>query len=549
VASKTINTILNLKDNFSKTIDKTTNNTKQFQRQIKQAENQAKRMRKSISGAFGGVALKIGGTIAALGIAKFAKDSLMLASNLNEVQNVVDTTFGSMTSKINNFAKGAGKQFGMSELQAKQFSGTLGAMMKSAGISGNKLADMSTGLAGLAGDFASFYNLDPEEAFEKIKSAMVGQTEPMLALGINMNVASMEAYALQKGIKKSWKEMSEAEKQTLRYNYMLEKSKDAQGDYTKTNTGFANSLRTMIIKVKDMGAKVMAYAIPPLEKLFAKWIAFMDGVNIDEIMTRVIALGKQGFEYLSNAISWVKDNMNWLIPVASGLLGTFIAFQVVTKVVAVFTALKKITQTMTIMQWLLNASMLANPMMQIALGIGALIAIGVLLWKNWDTIKVKALALWEGIKVAFAPVADFFAGLWNGVKDGFRGLINFVIKGANMWIKGLLTPFNLLIKAANLIPGIKIPEIGFKIPELPAFATGTQYFKGGAARINERGGEIVDLPNGSRVIPADKSKKMMNGKGVTVNVTIQGNVIGNEEYADYVGNRIATRLNLVLANM
>jgi hypothetical protein len=550
VASKTINTILNLKDNFSKTIDKTTNNTKQFQRQIKQAENQAKRMRKSISGAFGGVALKIGGTIAALGIAKFAKDSLMLASNLNEVQNVVDTTFGTMTSKINDFAKGAGKQFGMSELQAKQFSGTLGAMMKSSGISGNKLADMSTGLAGLAGDFASFYNLDPAEAFEKIKSAMVGQTEPMLGLGINMNVASMEAYALQKGIKKSWKEMSEAEKQTLRYNYLLEKSKDAQGDYTKTNTGFANSLRTLTIKIKDMGAKVMAYAIPPLEKLFAKWLAFMDGVNIDEIMKKVINLGKTGFEYLSNSISWVKDNMNWLMPVASGLLGTFIAFQVVTKVAAAFEALNKITQTTTIMQWLLNASMLANPMMQVALGIGALIAIGVLLWKNWDTIKVKALSLWEGIKTAFAPMGDFFAGLWAGVKNGFRGLINFVIKGANMWIKGLLTPFNLLIKAANLIPGIKIPEIGFKIPELPSFATGTQYFKGGAARINERGGEIVDLPNGSRVIPADKSKKILSKSGGNIfNFYFNGNV-GTEEFFNQAGEFIAKRVVTVLeANM
>jgi len=549
MASKSINTILNLRDNFSKTIDKTTKNTKQFQRQIKQAENQAVKMRKSISGAFSGVALKVGGVLAGLGIATFAKDSLMLASDLKEIQNVVDTTFTNMSSKINTFAKSAGKQFGMSELQAKQFSGTLGAMMKSSGITGDKLTEMSTGLAGLAGDFASFYNLDPTESFEKIKSAMVGQTEPMLALGINMNVASMEAYALSKGIRKSWKNMSEAEKQTLRYNYLLEKSKDAQGDYAKTNTGFANSFRTLKIKIQDVGAKIMSYAIPSFEKLFGKVNQLLDDFDVDAFMTKLIDLGKQGFDKLSEAIAWVRDNINWLLPVASGLLGTFIAFQVVTKIAAAFAALQKITQTMTLIQWLLNTSMLACPLTWIAIGIGALIALGVLLYKNWDTVKAKASQLWEGIKSAFAPVAEFFAGIWENVKIGFRNLVNFIIQGLNSWLNFMLTPLNLLIKGTNLIPGVDIPELSLKIPEIPAFATGTQYFKGGLAQVNERGGEIVDLPNGSRVIPSDKSNDLLKNNGVNVYVTIQGNVIGNEEYANYIGNKIATKVNLALANM
>ena len=129
----------------------------------------------SVGGIF-----KAGASLAgAYGIAKFAKDSVMLASNLIEVQNVVDTTFGSASKQIDTFSKGAATKFGLSELQAKQFSSTLGAMAKSSGISGQQLTDMSTGLAGLTGDMASFYNLDPAETFEKLKSGIAGEVKKL----------------------------------------------------------------------------------------------------------------------------------------------------------------------------------------------------------------------------------------------------------------------------------------------------------------------------------------------------------------------------------
>ena len=645
MASKSINTILNLRDNFSKTINKTTSKTQQFQRRVKQAENQVNRMKSGISGAFGGVALKIGGALAGLGIATFAKDSLMLASNLKEVQNVVDTTFGKMSKNVNSFAIKAAKQFGMSELQAKQFSGTLGAMMKSSGISGNQLTKMSTNLAGLAGDFASFYNLEPAEAFEKIKAAMVGSTEPMLSLGINMSVASMSAYALSKGIKKSWEKMSEAEKQTLRYNYLLEKSKDAQGDYAKTHTGFANGLRTVQIRIKDVGAKIMSYAIPSFEKLWAVMIKFIDGLNVDAFMNKLIALGKTGFDKLTKAVSWLKNNMDWLIPVVGGLLSTFVAFSIITKVVSMFMALKKAVQAFTTVQALLNTTMLANPIFWIAIAIGALVGIFIyaykhcekfrngvnslfakfvefgkslmsyiqpilnqistyftttilpilvkvgallkMLWDNFlkpianfmitvwvaefqiafETVKnvvkifVDTIGQWVGGVIrTFSGIVDFLTGVftgdwemaWNGIKDIFGGIwdsltalikfpINMAIEGINTLIRG----FNKL--ASFNLPGIG--TIGIQIPEIPKFALGTQYFKGGLAQTDERGGEIKEYPNGTKIIPADKSKKIIkNMGGHTFNFYFNGNV-GTEEFFEEAGGFIVRKVQVALANM
>lgn len=169
------------------------------------------------------------------GIFDFGKDAVKLGSDITEVENVVDTAFGSMAGHAYAFASTAKEQFGLSELAAKQYSGTMMAMLKSSGVMQTQAAKMSTTLAGLAGDIASFYNLETDEAFYKLRSAISGETEPMKALGVNMNIVNLEAFAMSRGITKAYKDMTLAEQATLRYNYILAKTTDAQGDFAKTS--------------------------------------------------------------------------------------------------------------------------------------------------------------------------------------------------------------------------------------------------------------------------------------------------------------------------
>ena len=84
--------------------------------------------------------------------------------------------------------------------------------------------------------------------------------------------------------------------------------------------------------------------------------------------------------------------------------------------------------------------------------------------------------------------------------------------------------------------------------KLRGHALGTPYFSGGLTRINERGGEIVDLPSGTRIIPHDVSRRMAGGPSITVNVTVQGNVVGNTAFADQLGQIIAQRVLRAAAN-
>jgi len=219
-------------------------------------------MNKVVDGLNKGINIVAGAAVVSLGL--LAKKGLDLASDLTEVQNVVDTSFGAEgAGKVNAWANSALKAFGLSELQAKKFSGTMGAMLKSSGLAGDGMVAMATDLSALAGDFASFYNLDAQEAFDKIRSGISGETEPLKQLGINMSVANLEAFALTQGIKKRWAAMKQGEQIELRYAYLMQASADAQGDFAKTlATSYANQKRVLATNIEQVAARAMKSALP-----------------------------------------------------------------------------------------------------------------------------------------------------------------------------------------------------------------------------------------------------------------------------------------------
>ena len=210
-------------------------------------------------------------------IVEIGQKGIQLASDLEEVQNVVDVTFGEGAAKIEEFANSASSSFGLTELQAKQFTGTIGAMVKSMGLTEQEALDMSTSLVGLTGDMASFYNLDHQTAFDKIRSGIAGETEPLKALGINMSVTNLEAYALSKGIKTAYDQMSEAEKVSLRYGYIMQQTTDAQGDFVRTQDSYANQVRVLQNNLDTLAANVGSLLIPALTSA-GGWVnSFFEG--------------------------------------------------------------------------------------------------------------------------------------------------------------------------------------------------------------------------------------------------------------------------------
>ena len=297
-------------------------NKKGFKKDIDGLGNYAQ---KSIGNSFKGLGKILGVTFGAAAFGAFAKQCIEIGSNVTEVQNVVDVTFGAMSDRINQFAVDAATGFGLSELAAKQYTGTMGAMLKSMGLSTDAAADMSIEIAKLAGDVASFYNLETDEAFAKIRSGISGETEPLKQLGINMSVANMEAYALSQGITKSYNAMNQADQALLRYNYLLSVTKDAQGDFARTSNSWANQIKILKLQwqsfMSTLGQVFIQFLTPVLQglnrllawinavtKSFANMIASLTGKKAQASTTTV----SDGLSSASGAASDATGKTNGL---------------------------------------------------------------------------------------------------------------------------------------------------------------------------------------------------------------------------------------------
>lgn len=226
----------------------------------------ARNTAKSISGitaafsSLGGTVSRLGGLLTSvLGPISFiwlAKECIELGSSVNEVQNVVDTAFGSMSHKMEAFADTAITSFGMSELAAKKTGSTYMAMAKGIGIADGAASDMAITLTGLSGDVASFYNISQDLASTKLKSVFTGETETLKDLGVVMTQTNLEQYALSRGISKSISAMTQAELATLRYNFVLDSLNLASGDFVKTQDSWANQTRILSMQMQALGANV-----------------------------------------------------------------------------------------------------------------------------------------------------------------------------------------------------------------------------------------------------------------------------------------------------
>ena len=182
--------------------------------------------------------------------------SVQIASDLAEVQNRVDTVFGTVAEQVNKNAKNAISDLGMSELTYKQTASTFQAMIQSMGVTdgavaastkkleslGNtyagtasKATDMSLVLTNLAGDMASFYDVDQQTMAQALASGVLtGQTRVLRQYGIDLTQATVQEWAMKQGLDANMQSMTQAQKAMLRYQYVLARTGAAQEDFRKS---------------------------------------------------------------------------------------------------------------------------------------------------------------------------------------------------------------------------------------------------------------------------------------------------------------------------
>lgn len=223
-----------------------------------------------------GVAISVAAVIK--GLISLGKQALELGSDIVEVQNVVDTAFGSMAYKIEEFSATSIKRFGLSKLAAKQTASTYMAMARSMGLTEDAASDMAIALTGLSGDVASFYNISQAEADTKLKSVFTGETETLKSLGVVMTQTNLDAFALANGFGKTTASMSQSELVALRYQYVMDKLGMAQGDFAKTSGSWANQTRILSENWKEFLSVVgqgLIQALTPAIQLLNKLMGYL----------------------------------------------------------------------------------------------------------------------------------------------------------------------------------------------------------------------------------------------------------------------------------
>lgn len=219
--------------------------------QTKSINKSFTRTAKSITRSFTSMAKTIIKVVSITALGKLGAQAIEVASNLEEVQNVVDISFGKMANDVNWFAKNAMTSFGLSELAVKKTASTFMAMSNGMGIAQQAGKLMSTQLTALTGDMASFYNTTEEMASIALASVFTGETETLKKFGIVLTEANLNAYALSKGIKTSYQNMSQAQKVALRYNYVMQATANAQGDFARTSISWANQIRVLKLRWQE----------------------------------------------------------------------------------------------------------------------------------------------------------------------------------------------------------------------------------------------------------------------------------------------------------
>lgn len=323
--------------------------------------------------------------------------------------------------------------------------------------------------------FSSFYNIGHEEAFNIIQSGILGQSDKLEKLGVNMSEANLEAFALAQGMNKSYSEMNEAEKATLRYNYMLQETSNVQGDFAKNSDSFANQMSIAKLNMQDLSTEVGKILLPIVESAMTKFNELgeklKEALKSEEVQSNIasIADGISGLiEFVGelavdilpiflDLLKWILDNSGMIstgIVAIGAAIATLKVANIINNIIDKFRSVEKATKLWEAAQKLLNIQLSLNPFVLITVAIIALIAALVYLWNTnegfreavincWNAIKEVGLGVWDwlvnfftvDIPSAWNTLLEFFQGIPDWFAQLWDSVINtFLLWGENIWI-------------------------------------------------------------------------------------------------------------------
>lgn len=219
------------------------------------------------SASLGKLAAAAVAIVGVVGVLDLLNQSVESATNLAESQSKVGAVFGESADQIDRFAESSAESLGLANQQALEFAGTFGNLFTSMGLSREEAAKLSPQVVQLGSDLASFNNIGVPDALEKLRSGLVGEIEPLRALGVSFSAVDVEAKAMELGLAGANGEVSEGAKVQARWALILERTTNAQGDFARTSDGLANQMRILQGEIGNASAEAGEEFLPTLLEL------------------------------------------------------------------------------------------------------------------------------------------------------------------------------------------------------------------------------------------------------------------------------------------
>ena len=557
MANRVINTILNLRDNMSGGLIRAARNTEGVTREMESATRSVVAFKNRAVSALGsatksfvkwGAASAGAVTAAFLAMDSATEDYRIAQGKLNTAYEAAGYSAETAATAYNEFYQILGDTDTATE--ASQLLSKLVQNERDV----TKWTRVAAGVSGTFGD-----SLPIEGLIEATnETAKVGQVTGVLADALNWVGISED-----KMNERLERTSSEAERNQILLETLTDSYSDAADAFYRNNEQLVQSrknqaaLSAMTAKLGNASAiaknslarlfgvqedgsiragSALAWLNDRAESVLAKFQEWSQDGTMDALAQKLDQGLARAGEMAGNAFQWVLDHGDTIKRWVVGL-GTALAL---VKVAQFASGVMNAIKTVKLFATTVGTIVAANP---VVLAIVAAIAAISLLVANWDKVKAKAGELWDGIKTVFGGIKDSIVGAFNSAKEAVGSFFS--------WIGDKLSALDGAIESVPVIGSIYrgIKGAGsWVIDKVTGHATGTSYFPGGWTRVNERGGEIMRLPGGTQIIPHDVSRRMAGGTTVQVYVTVQGNVIGNQAYAESLGETIAQKLLRALRN-
>lgn len=320
------------------------------------------------------------------------------ASDLEENMNKLDVAFGDSADAVKEWSETAIQQYGLSRVAASQATSGFGALAKGVGVTEEEAAAMSMTLAGLSADLASYFNTGTDVSAKALEAIFTGESEALKKFGVVMTDTNLKQFAEDQNL--VWSELSQTEKTMVRYQYVLEKTQDAQGDYARTSDGTANSIKTLKSSLSDLASAFGEQLLPIITPVIQK-------------ITEII----QKFSNLSPETQKLIVKIGLITAVVGPLL--LILGKVISVIGMVLTFAPAIAAAITAINW---------PLVAVVAAVVAFIAIIKVLRKAWEehgeAIKAKAQDIWQSVTEWFSQLGKNIRNIWNNIRTSIATAID-----------------------------------------------------------------------------------------------------------------------------